>query len=74
METKSVKRLGNSTAQQKEVMLEFLKKNSELQKGKFSQSFTKTKAQELWKELAATLNSLGGARKEWMQWRKVNSL
>ncbi|KAI4468157.1 hypothetical protein MML48_2g00004291 [Holotrichia oblita] len=64
-------RLGNITPQQKELLVEFLKKHPALQAGKFTNSFTKANARDMWQQITVILNATPGARKDWSQWRKT---
>ncbi|XP_028142517.2 uncharacterized protein LOC126888276 [Diabrotica virgifera virgifera] len=60
------------TAEQKEIMLDFIKSRPRLYAGKFSPEFTRQQSQSLWQELATILNShSNGAKKEWSAWRKT---
>lgn len=61
----------NASTEQKRIMLEFIKKNSKLTSGKFSNDFTQKDAQRMWQELTNLLNSCPGANKDWKAWRKV---
>lgn len=56
---------------QKQVMLEFLKKNNKLVSAKFSSEFTVKAAKQLWQEMTHMLNAIPGAVKNWHDWRKV---
>lgn len=57
---------------QKEMLVEYMEKNTQLQSGAFNQNFTFKKAHMLWEEITEILNSIaGGANKDWKQWRKV---
>ncbi|KAF2901645.1 hypothetical protein ILUMI_04540 [Ignelater luminosus] len=64
-------RLGNISRQQKTVLIEYIEANSELVSGRFSASFTFKDAQLKWEQLAATLNAIPGAQKDWKKWRKT---
>lgn len=60
------------SVEQREMMVAFMESNDKFVEGKFSASFTQDMHSELWKDLAAQLNSLGsGATKNVMQWKKV---
>lgn len=66
-------RLGYVNAEQKEMLLEFMKQHPELRSGKFSATFTAKDAQKLWIALAEELHKISNAAiKEWKQWRKVS--
>nr|CAI5831383.1 unnamed protein product [Callosobruchus analis] len=52
-------------------MLDFLNQHPQLYKGKFDNKFTFKEAQQQWTRLAELLNAIPGARKNWIQWRKV---
>lgn len=66
-------RSGYINAEQKEMMVEFMKEHPELRSGKFSAKFTTQNAQQLWMVLAQELHKIpNGAVKEWKQWRKVS--
>ncbi|XP_022161569.1 uncharacterized protein LOC111027486 [Myzus persicae] len=58
------------TTSQKEAIVDFIKLHPELNKGKFTQNFTKKHSQALWQELAKHLHTLVGAVKTPQQWRK----
>jgi len=60
------------TTSQKEAIVYFIKQHPELNKGKFTQNFTKKHSQALWQELAKHLHTLVGAVKTPQQWRKVS--
>ncbi|XP_074034604.1 uncharacterized protein [Leptinotarsa decemlineata] len=65
-------RQSNASSEQKQLLLEFFKKNPRLISGKFSNEFTQKDAQILWQELAVLLNSCGGGtNKDWKSWRKT---
>lgn len=59
---------------QKEILTEFLQNHENLRTGKFTNEFTKKRARELWEEVTGSLNAIGGSKKTWEQWRKVNKL
>ncbi|KAJ3661697.1 hypothetical protein Zmor_006084 [Zophobas morio] len=59
------------TEVQKDILLNFVKGNPDLASGKFSATFTKKKAEELWKTVADELNATVGPEKEWKAWRKT---
>ncbi|KAF5274610.1 hypothetical protein FQA39_LY07222 [Lamprigera yunnana] len=53
---------------QKEILIEYLHSNQELQSGKFSNNFTFKNAQNLWENVFDKLNSVpGGNKKDWSQ-------
>jgi hypothetical protein len=56
---------------QKKILVENVKQLPSLVSGKFSASFTQKDAEREWKKISDTLNSMGGAEKEWKMWRKV---
>lgn len=66
-------RLAPVSQKQKVILVEFVQNHPNLETGKFSSEFTFKKAQGLWQEITDILNSIGPTRKEWKQWRKVNS-
>lgn len=69
------RRISSISQEQRKAMVEFLERNSNLVKGKFSASFTQKDAQHLWENLAQILNSIPtGSRKDWKQWRKVSTI
>ncbi|KAI4454228.1 myb/sant-like dna-binding domain [Holotrichia oblita] len=39
--------------------------------GKFTNSFTKANARDMWQQITVILNATPGARKDWSQWRKT---
>nr|CAI5821482.1 unnamed protein product [Callosobruchus analis] len=41
--------------------------------GKFSNSFSRLDARREWERISQDLNSIPGARKDWIQWRKVST-
>lgn len=57
--------------QQKAMLYRFMHQNPNLKDGKFTLDFTQHKAQRLWSKIAIKLNNVPGARKTWLQWRKV---
>lgn len=59
------------TAEQKQMLCEFVESHPDLASGKFTKDFTKKKAESLWKEVGEALNGVPGAVKEWKDWRKV---
>nr|CAI5829503.1 unnamed protein product [Callosobruchus analis] len=59
------------TVEQKRVMLDFLNQHPQLYQGKFDNKFTFKEAQQQWTRLAELLNAIPGARKNWIQWRKL---
>ncbi|KAK4878491.1 hypothetical protein RN001_010997 [Aquatica leii] len=65
------KRVGYATTAQKNALVEILKNKPNLISGKFSATFSKKNAQIEWQEIATVLNSIPGAKKDWMQWRKA---
>ncbi|KAJ3621290.1 hypothetical protein MTP99_003442 [Tenebrio molitor] len=56
---------------QKKIFVENVKQLPSLVSGKFSASFTQKDAEREWKKISNTLNSMGGAEKEWKMWRKI---
>ncbi len=48
---------------QRELLVEFIRKNEELAAGRFSTSFSREKAKKLWKEIAEILNKVPGSKK-----------
>lgn len=64
-------RCGNTSSEQKKILLEFVKKNPSLVSGKFSNNFTQKDGQILWQDISKILNSCPGANKDWKSWRKV---
>lgn len=74
MESEKI-RSASMTQHQKVLLLEFLKNQEQLQSGRFTNTFTHKKAQQLWEEIATILNAVpGGAEKDWKQWRRVGFL
>ncbi|CAG9814033.1 unnamed protein product [Phaedon cochleariae] len=59
------------TESQKNCLIEFLKRNPNLQSGKFSNQFTFKDAQRKWTEIGTILNSMPGATRDWKGWRKT---
>ncbi|XP_071582266.1 uncharacterized protein [Temnothorax nylanderi] len=57
--------------EQKNLLVEFMRKHPELQSGKFSATFNYKHAQKLWEKVTAELHKIPGAQKEWKQWRKT---
>ncbi|KAG5866960.1 hypothetical protein JTB14_018171 [Gonioctena quinquepunctata] len=58
--------------EQKNILLEFMKKNPWLLSGKFSDKHTQKDAQKLREDISKTLNSCGnGANEDWKSWRKT---
>jgi len=58
---------------QKEALISFMQSHPELHKGKFSSTFTSKKSKVLWQQIANELNSIVGATKEPLKWKKVNN-
>ncbi|KAK4882799.1 hypothetical protein RN001_006118 [Aquatica leii] len=65
------KRLGKISLSQKNYLIEFIRENSQLVTSKFSNHYTYKDDQKLWMEVTENLNSIPGAKKWWMQWRKT---
>lgn len=62
----------NATAEQKQVLLEFMQEHQDLARGRLQRDVSgKDRAKALWTELTTTLNSLGGSVKTAKQWQKV---
>lgn len=59
------------TKQQKAMLQYLMNNNPSLMEGTFTQDFSHNTAQLLWLEIATELNSIPGARKTWMQWKRV---
>ncbi|KAL5239456.1 hypothetical protein ACI65C_006866 [Semiaphis heraclei] len=59
------------TSDQKEALVEFMKNQPDLRKGKFSINFTTAIAKSQWEECRILLNSIPGPAKEWQERRKV---
>lgn len=51
----------------------FMQDHPELNKGKFSPSFTSKYSKDLWKQIGNDLNSIVGAMKEQSKWKKVST-
>lgn len=66
------KRQGNVSAEQKQYLLEYMQKKPDLTSGKFTKSFTYAVANNMWSDLATTLNQLNGGKKDHKSWRKVS--
>ena len=63
---------GYINEEQKKIMAEFISQRPEMYSGKLTKTYTKQTMQHNWIELSSLLNSVaGGAKKEWMSWRKV---
>lgn len=60
------------TLAQKTSLVEFMEANDELNKGKFSSTFTHKISQNLWNKITVDLNSMIGATKTADKWRKVS--
>lgn len=66
------KRLAPIVQQQKDILSQFMESHEELNTGRFTNDFTKKKAQQLWEEVTSFVNAVpGGSKKNWVQWRKV---
>nr|CAH7764197.1 unnamed protein product [Callosobruchus chinensis] len=53
-------------------MVNFMEAHPELNSGKFSSTFSKKTAENLWRQTSSELNSIpGSSKKEWAQWRKT---
>ncbi|KAG6442832.1 hypothetical protein O3G_MSEX002516 [Manduca sexta] len=59
------------SADQLNVLLNFLHDNKELARGMLRTSDGRARAKRLWKEISQLLNSLGGSIKTVQQWQKV---
>lgn len=57
--------------QQKTMLHQCMSQYPNLNEGKFSAEFSHHSAQKLWSKIAIKLNSIPGARKTWIQWRRV---
>jgi hypothetical protein len=55
----------------KQSLVEFMEANPELNKEKFSSTFTHKISQNLWNKITVDLNSMIGATKTADKWRKV---
>ncbi|GLV46449.1 uncharacterized protein CBL_20787, partial [Carabus blaptoides fortunei] len=65
-------RARNVSKEQKDILIEYMRKHPKLISGKFTKEFTYKDAQKLWNELVNCLNSVpSGGKKQWNQWRKV---
>lgn len=62
------------TLAQKQALVSFVQEHPELQKGKFSPSFTFKHSKDLWQKIGDELNSIVGAAKEPLKWKKVRIL
>lgn len=58
---------------QKEMLIELLKKDSQLISGKFTSTFTFKDARNRWIAIADTLNAIPGCVKDWSQWKRVRN-
>lgn len=58
---------------QKEMLIELLKKDSQLISGKFTSTFTFKHARSRWMAIADTLNAIPGCVKDWSQWKRVRN-
>ncbi|CAH0563094.1 unnamed protein product [Brassicogethes aeneus] len=57
---------------QKDMLIEFMACNPQLESGKFTSQFTFKKAQQLCEKISGQVNAVArGANKDWRQWRKV---
>lgn len=57
---------------QKKMLVEFLTQHEELRSGRFTATFSRQTAHNLWQQISHNLNMVqGGARKDWQKWRKV---
>ncbi|XP_044760896.1 uncharacterized protein LOC123318351 [Coccinella septempunctata] len=72
MENISSKNRGASaSAEQKKLLLDYMKKHPDLLSAKFSKKFTMKDARKLWVEISNILNTCDGANKDWKSWRKT---
>lgn len=62
------------TDAQKKLFIDLIKNNEELLRGKFSSTFTHKMAQQRWEAIAEEVNAIPGAKKSWVQWKKVSLL
>ncbi|XP_023011966.2 uncharacterized protein [Leptinotarsa decemlineata] len=56
---------------QKKALLNFMESEPQLCKGKFTREFTHQVAKDKWLDIASRLNSIPGAYKDWLQWRRT---
>lgn len=57
--------------QQKMMLQRLMQNNPNLQDGTVTSDFTQNSAQKVWTKIALELNGLPGARKTWIQWKRV---
>jgi len=56
---------------QKEALISFMQSHPELQKGKLGSSYTSKNVKQLWQQISDELNSIVGATKDPLKWKKV---
>lgn len=56
---------------QKEALVTFMELHPNLRKKRFSKTFTRKKADFMWKSVTVSLNSLPGSKKDCRQWQKT---
>ncbi|CAH0560397.1 unnamed protein product [Brassicogethes aeneus] len=66
-------RSGQIRQGQKDILLEFIKNQPNLQSGKFTSTFTKKCGQNLWEKVILTLNIPDGPKKNWIQWHMAGT-
>lgn len=68
------RRRGNISSDQKTFLLDFIEQHPKIKTGKFDASFTFKDSRKAWEEIADQLNSIPGAKKDYIHWRKVSVL
>ncbi|GLV38147.1 hypothetical protein CBL_10114 [Carabus blaptoides fortunei] len=66
------RRRGNISSDQKTYLLDFIEQHPKIKTGKFDATFTFKDSSNAWKKIADKLNSIAGAKKDYIHWRKVN--
>nr|CAI5851478.1 unnamed protein product [Callosobruchus analis] len=65
------RRTAYPSGEQKKCLVDKLKSHPLLMRGKFTNSFSRLDARREWERIAQDLNSIPGARKDWIRWRKT---
>ncbi|XP_050522806.1 uncharacterized protein LOC126895223 [Daktulosphaira vitifoliae] len=69
--TDKKKRTQPMSLQQKESLVDFVKSHTDLERGKFNDSFSSKHAQSLWEECSLILNNQNGSTKDWQGCRRA---
>ncbi|CAH1107491.1 unnamed protein product [Psylliodes chrysocephalus] len=59
------------TENKKKTLIELLQNDEQLRNGKFTNNFTFAESRKRWIHISDTLNSIPGARKDWLYWKRT---